>query len=553
MVGAQDQRPEDIQATFCATLVDEWIRLGVCHAVIAPGSRSTPMAVALTDRDEVRVHVVHDERSAAFVALGLGLDGVPALLLCTSGTAAANFYPAVVEAGLSEVPMIVLTADRPEELRGVGAPQTIDQIDLYGGHVRWSRDPGVADDGERTLWRALADDAWAHAAVGPVQLNLAFREPLLGVAGSLPEPVELPTPVILTKRLDRVPVGLDRERGVILAGGRSGVDPVDVATLHSATGWPIIADPVSNMRHLSGVVTTADSLLRHEAFAAGHLPEVIIRIGRPAASKVLVQWTARATANRAPLVQVGGPGVIDPGHDVEAVCSIDSVLGAVRSGGPTEWTDSWLDADRRADAAITATLAGFDELTEPAVARLLAEHLPSDAELTVASSMPVRDLEWFGGRWARAHANRGANGIDGVLSTALGRSLSRDSSLVLLGDLAFVHDSNALLALIARKTDLRIVVVDNNGGGIFSFLPQATELPHDRFEQLFGTPLSVDIVALATAYGLDARTVQAADELVEQLAVPGPWLCCVPSDRRHNVSVHAQLHAAVAATVERSR
>jgi len=159
----RQSQPEDVQATYCATLVDEWIRLGVAHAVIAPGSRSTPMAIALTDRGELAIHVVHDERSAGFVALGLGLDGAPALLLCTSGTAAANFYPAVVEAGLSEVPMIVLTADRPAELRGVGAPQTIDQIDLFGNHVRWSRDPGVPADTEQSLWRELADDAWRHA------------------------------------------------------------------------------------------------------------------------------------------------------------------------------------------------------------------------------------------------------------------------------------------------------------------------------------------------------------------------------------------------------
>ena len=153
MFGDTNPLPQDVQATFCATLVDEWIRLGIAHAVIAPGSRSTPMALAITDRVEMRTHVVHDERVAAFVALGLGLGGVPALLLCTSGTAAANFLPAVVEAGLSEIPMLVVTADRPEELRGVGAPQTIDQIDLYGRHVRWSRDAGVADHAERSLWR----------------------------------------------------------------------------------------------------------------------------------------------------------------------------------------------------------------------------------------------------------------------------------------------------------------------------------------------------------------------------------------------------------------
>ena len=556
MVGAADPRPEDVQATFCATLVDEWLALGVRHAVVAPGSRSTPMALALADRDEMRVHVVHDERSAAFVALGLALDGDPALLLCTSGTAAANFFPAVVEAGLSEVPMIVLTADRPEELRGVGAPQTIDQVDLYGNHVMWSRDPGVPVDVERSLWRELALDAWSHAASGPVQLNLAFREPLLGTVGELPDrgPAERRPPAPnRVRRADPIPA-IDRARGLIIVGGRSGVGADQVVMLSNTTGWPIVADPVSQMRRLPGAISTADALLRNERFADEHLPDVIVRIGRPAASKVLAQWTARATAAGAVLLQVGGPGVIDPDHNVAAVVSIDDLLTfePAASEPNDAWSASWAAADRLAGRAIVDVLAGFDELTEPAVARTVADAIPDDADLVVASSMPVRDLEWFGGSRARAHANRGANGIDGVLGTALGRALTGSATFVLLGDLAFVHDSNALTALAQRKVDLRIVVVDNDGGGIFSFLPQAAALSEDRFEQLFGTPLGVDIVALATSYGLEARTVQAVDELVEQLAQPGPWVCCIPTDRRHNVEVHAALHAAVVNALDAS-
>ena len=556
MVAAADPRPEDVQATFCATLVDEWFSLGVRHAVIAPGSRSTPMALALTDRQELQVHVVHDERSAAFVALGLGVDGDPALLLCTSGTAAANFYPAVVEAGLSEIPMIVLTADRPEELRGVGAPQTIDQIDLFGRHVAWSRDPGVPDDGERSLWRELAIDSWTHAAAGPVQLNLAFREPLLGTVGDLPGRSG-------TQRLDRsttsggrrsdpVP-SIDVERGLIVVGGRHGVSIEDITTLSEATGWPVVADPISGMRQLSDAISTADAMLRSERFATEQLPDVIIRVGRPAASKVLAQWTKRATDAGATLVQVGGPGVIDPEQNVVAVVSIEQLLEAAsaRMSEPdARWAESWISADVVADQVIVDVLGRFDELTEPGVARTVADTIPDDAELVVASSMPVRDLEWFGGRHARAHANRGANGIDGVLGTALGRALAGRTTFVLLGDLAFVHDSNALTALGRRDVDLRIVVVDNDGGGIFSFLPQAAALSEDRFEQLFGTPLGVDIVALAASYGLEARTVLAGDELVDQLAQPGPWVCCVPTDRRHNVEVHAELHAAVTGALD---
>jgi 2-succinyl-5-enolpyruvyl-6-hydroxy-3-cyclohexene-1-carboxylate synthase len=552
MVGDEIPRPQDVQATFCATLVDEWIRLGVTAAVVAPGSRSTPMALALTDRGEISVHVVHDERSAAFVALGLGLDGTPALLLCTSGTAAANFLPAVVEAGLSEVPMIVLTADRPEELRGVGAPQTIDQIDLYGRHVVWFRDPGVADDAERSLWRDLAQEAWSHAAAGPVQLNVPFREPLLGEPGPLPAPGTLPARSSGRRRATHTaPVpDIDRARGLIVAGGRSGVAPDEVVALRERTGWPILADPTSGLRGIDGVVSTADALLRHDGYATDQLPDVIVRVGRPAASKVLAQWTRRATDAGATLVQVGGPGVIDPDHNVTAVCSMAAVLDRAPVRDGRAWEQSWREVDEVADRAIVAALADVDELSEPETARVVADHLPAGAILTVASSMPVRDLEWFGGPRARAHANRGANGIDGVTSTALGRALTGRPSVVLLGDLAFVHDANALVGLAARGVDLRIVVVDNDGGGIFSFLPQATTLPAARFEQLFGTPLAVDTVALATAYGLEARSVERADELVEQLAVPGPWVACIPSDRARNVEVHDAIHAAVVAAID---
>jgi 2-succinyl-5-enolpyruvyl-6-hydroxy-3-cyclohexene-1-carboxylate synthase len=543
MVGDIETSPADVQATFCATLVDEWVRLGVAEAVVAPGSRSTPMALALADCPEMAVHVVLDERSAGFVALGIGLRGAPALLLCTSGTAAANFFPAVVEAGLSEVPMIVLTADRPEELRGVGAPQTIDQIDLYGDHVGWFRDPGVPDDGERTLWRGLAGEAYTHACDGPVQLNLAFREPLLGDPGPLPEEVVQPRPVVSQRRHDPVPPGFDRQRGVILVGGGSGVEASEVESLHAMTGWPILADPVSGMRHLDGVVTTADALLRHEGFANDHMPEVIVRVGRPAASKVLAQWSARAEAT---LIQVGGPGVIDPDHNVAAVCSMGDLLGTRPTGSSgTPWLARWMHAEERADEAIVAFLHSVEEPTEPGVARCVAENLPDDATLTVASSMPIRDVEWFGGHAARAHANRGANGIDGVMSTALGLSLAGETSVVLIGDLAFTHDVNALIGLAGRGSDLRIVVVDNDGGGIFSFLPQASRLPAERFEQLFGTPLSVDVVGLASAYGVPAVTVTTTNALEDQLSKPGPWVARVPSDRQRNVEIHNLIQAAV--------
>jgi 2-succinyl-5-enolpyruvyl-6-hydroxy-3-cyclohexene-1-carboxylate synthase len=313
------------------------------------------MALALAEREDVTLHVVHDERAAAFVALGLGLEpgpgapGTPALLLCTSGTATANFYPAVVEANLSAVPMIVLTADRPEELRGVGAPQTIDQIELYGDHVRWFHDPGVADPASAGEWRQLAATAWAHSATGPVQLNLPFREPLVGRARTLPEPIQPSDSIDQSPdsaSTDRVPDGFDTERGVILVGGRHGVDEARIIELHGRTAWPIMADPTSGLRHLS-TVTTIDALLRDEGFAATRRPDTIVRIGRPSTSKVLSEWTARSDAT---LIQVGGPGRIDPAHNVSAVCDLDDLLAAEPIGATgSTWLADWHRADELAD------------------------------------------------------------------------------------------------------------------------------------------------------------------------------------------------------------
>lgn len=529
-------------ATACATLVDEWVRCGVRHAVIAPGSRSTPLAVALAERPELAVQVVHDERSAAFMALGVGLDGVPAVLLCTSGTAAVNFHPAVVEAGLSDVPMIVATADRPPELRGIGSPQTIDQLELYGRSVRWFHDAMVPDEADPSSWRPLAQRVFSTAETGPVHVNLPFREPLLGDADELPEPIGPPLPIPRAYAVNGpLDVALDRQRGVIVAGGRHGVDVDEIGAFAERTGWPVLAAPESGCRSLPNAVTAFDSLLRHRAFADAHAPEVIVRFGRPPASKSLSQWAVRSEA---PVVQVGGPGVIDPERNVVVNCQVHELSG-FSGAAATPWLARWRHADESADAAFVEALAEAP-LSEPGVARTIADWLPDDAELVVASSMPVRDLEWFGGARARAHANRGANGIDGVISTAVGRALTGRTVVALVGDIAFTHDSNALVALRERDADVRVVVLDNDGGGIFGFLPQASRLPAERFEQLFGTPHGTDVVALAGAHGVPARTVETLDGLITALATPGPGVTRVETDRAENVRLHDLLHRAVA-------
>ncbi len=533
-------------ATFCATLVDEWLRCGVRQAVVSPGSRCTPLVLALASRREMTVHVVHDERVAGFVALGIGLGGTPAVLACTSGTAAANLLPAVVEAGLSEVPMIVATADRPPELRGVGAPQTIDQVELYGRSVRWFHDAVVPDMSDRSLWRALAQRVVATAAGGPVHLNLPFREPLLGDADEIPEPIGEPIAVPRTAAsVGVLDSSFDLQRGVIVAGGRSGVDPASVVALANRLGWPVLADPLSRSRGADAAVTAFDSMLRNDDFATAHAPELVVRIGRPPSSKVLSQWVARSGAR---VVQVGGPGVIDPDHNVSAVCGLDD-LTSLTGAASTPWMARWRRANDRAESAIGSFLDEQTDLSEPAVARTIAEALPDGVGCVVASSMPVRDYEWFGGRAAHAHANRGANGIDGVMSTALGRALDGEPTVAIVGDIAFAHDSNALVALTDRVADLRVVVVDNGGGGIFSFLPQASELDHALFERLFGTPHHTDVELLAAAHHVPARTVDTAESLAAAISVPGPSVTRVVTDRAENVAVHDRLNAVVAAAL----
>ncbi len=553
----------DDQVTFCATLVDQWMALGMQHAVVAPGSRSTPMALALAARDDLQVHVAHDERTAAFMALGIGQStGVPAALLCTSGTAAAHFHAAVIEADLSGVPMLVLTADRPPELQGIGAPQTIDQIELYGDTVRLFVSADVPDATMAHTWRDLADDAWLAACGvdgGPVHMNLPFREPLVGVIGALPpvmdhdesddDPFDDAVWFMTRLSMEELAAMLDVPHGVVVAG--RGVDDVQaVADLADALGWPVLADPRSGCRSLAGSVCAFDSLVRHQPFAASHVPQVVLHLGEPPASKVLGQWLQ---ASGAVHVQVHAQGrTIDPlgivtervYGEASAVC--ESVLPLVGASVDPSWRAGWSAADAAAQQAIVAALG--NELSEPAVARALAT---VDARLVVSSSMPVRDVEWFGPASATVvHSNRGANGIDGVIATAIGVAIGTDEpTVLLLGDVAFCHDQSSLTALAARQLPLTVVVVDNDGGGIFSFLPQRTALSTERFEQLFGTPHGTDVVAVARAHGLGARTVESVDDLLAAVGDREAVVVRVPSHRDRNVAVHDALHAAVAAAL----
>ena len=563
-------------ATFCATLVDEWVRLGVTQAVISPGSRSTPMALALVNNPAINANVFHDERSAAFAALGIGLDShLPAVLLCTSGTAAAHFFAAVIEANYAHVPMIVCTADRPPELQGVGAPQTIDQAHLYGKYVRKFIDAGVADDSKRTKWRALARDTFSSTVGvnrGPCQLNLPFREPLVGEVESLP-PVEAHSPIRLSADIataterKKLNFALKSERGLIVAG--NGIDqPRFILELAAQLGWPVLADQRSSCRvtneeaYGAVVISCADVMLRVPSFASDVLPDVVIRIGDPPVSKVVNQWLATCKAEQ--IAITNQPSLIDPdkvvsthivGSFTELFMEMNQLAKQNRANqsDKSTWLTKWAESEQKSRQALDSMFeqqtSASVPLTEPLTAATVMSSLQRSTRLVVSSSMPIRDLEWFAApnNEVRVYCNRGVNGIDGVVSTAVGVAISSCIPTVLvIGDVAMLHDSNGLLNIMKRPIDVKIVVIDNEGGGIFSFLPQSQLLDESRFEQLFGTPHQVDFQALASAHGVPFAWASTARELQSLLHQSGTAIIGVRTNREQNVADHNVLYESVA-------
>lgn len=513
------------------------------------------MALALNAHPQLDVQVFLDERSAAFAALGVGLaSGLPAILLCTSGTAAVEFHPAVVEAHEARVPMLVCTADRPPELQGVGAPQTIDQRNLYGVAARCFEDPGVPDDEYAHTWRELARRtlvASLGANAGPSHLNLAFREPLIGEPDALPQRT---TFTFRTPQHDPQPEDVawasaqcSGARGVIVAGRGCG-DPHAIASLAEQLGWPLLADPRSGCRRPgsggSMFIGHADAVMR--SVSVGQVrPAVVLRFGEPPASKVVNAWLATADTS---IVVSSSVAVHDPDRVVTRQFLADPTTFArslTCTPAPADWSSEWRRIRERADVA----LRDSDEttLSEPAIARIVGERAPAGSSLVVSSSMPIRDLEWFAPVVvSTVHANRGANGIDGVVSTAVGVALATHEPVVaLVGDVAFVHDSNALLSLRSRGVDLRIVVVDNDGGGIFSFLPQASQTDQETFERLWGTPHGVDLSSLVAAHGVRYINCDSLGALVDALSLSGPLVIRVRTDRHENTAVHDSLNRRV--------
>lgn len=570
----------DANTAFAGAVVDEWARGGVTDACVAPGSRSTPMALALAADDRIRVHVFLDERSASFCAVGLGrATGRPAVVLCTSGSAAANFHPAVIEAHHARVPLIVATADRPAELRDVGAGQTINQTNLFGDAVRWFVDLGVPDDvdGAGAWWRSTAARTVVVAIdspPGPVHWNLPFREPLLPTGAPLVDAPGRPDgkPWTSSAAAPRWLGGAEiarlgermaaSERGVIVLGAGARVTGDAVDQLANALAWPVLADAISGLRRGPTAISTYDALIRSEPFAAAQRPDLVVRIGAPPTARGV-----NAFLRGVPTISLDADGAwLDPDRDVveRIVASpelvVRSLAKSIEPRGDREWLDAWLDAERAARAALDAHLDAADEPFEGRIARDVLDAVPDGATLVVASSMPIRDLESFGRprEGVRVIANRGANGIDGLVSTAIGVALGSDSPVVaLLGDLCFLHDSNGLLGAAARGIDLTFVVVDNDGGGIFSFLPQAAAVP-DQFEALFGTPHGIDLAALGAVHHIPVADVTRAADLHAAVDAAinagGVQMVRVKTDRATNVDRHHAAWAAVSeATMTRTR
>lgn len=552
----------EVSLACVSLLVDELVRGGMRHACVSPGSRSTPIALALARNPGMEVHVHLDERASAFFALGIAkATGMPVAVACTSGTAAANFLPAVVEASQARVPLVVLTADRPPRLRGTGANQTIDQVELYGAYVRLFVDAPLPDEDDAVDWTGIgreALDAAYGTPPGPVHLNLPFDEPLIpeagphraGGVGIIPRA----TPAQKMSRADvnRAARVFATERGVILIGSMPRA-PRRVLELGHHLGWPVLAEPISGVR-VPGVLTAGQALLSSGGLIREMGPDAVLQVGATPTTRA----AQRLALETEQLI------VVDDHHpdpDPEGrswrllmdpdVCA-ETLLDRLDARPANPWAERWLGADRTARRTIDDLYDSWDEPFEGRVARDLASAIPSGGTLFVGSSMPIRDLDYSMAPrdGLRVLANRGASGIDGFVSTVLGVAATRVPTYALCGDLTLLHDAGSLLWSARRASDAVFVMPNNDGGGVFSFLPQRA-LP--EFETLFATPHGLDLRALCTAAGASHVRIERADELIPAVeraaAGGGVHVIEVPSDRTRNVERHAEVQAAVDAAL----
>lgn len=548
-------------------------QLGLRHVCITPGSRNTPLTLAFAEHPDIRDWPHHDERSSAFFGLGIAkMTRAPVALVATSGTAAAEFHPAVVEARYARVPLLVLTADRPPELRDVGAAQTIDQARIYGTAAKWFHEvpPPEATPQLVRYVTALASRAWTaamEAPPGPVQLNFPFREPLAPVEGPGDVPNDLPRPSAVRPLLGRLQLEERQVQQVAeLVSGRRTllmVGPLDepgfpeaATALAAVGGFPILADPLSQLRagthDLDHVITTGDPIARVTGLADPLSPEAILRFGAAPTSKVLTTWLAEN--DTIPQVVVDDAGWRDPAASATVMVRSDPVTAAALlakaiTPAPSEWAATWRRAERAVRAALEARVP-FP--SEPGTVSHLGASLPAGSQLYVGSSMPIRDVDAFFDacdRPIRILANRGASGIDGTISSTLGAAAVAAPTFALTGDLSLLYDLTALATAARLQLPVTIIVANNDGGGIFHFLPQA-RFP-DHFERLLATPHGLDFGRLAHGFDVEHHLVDDGDRLRELVSSPadGPRLLEVRSDRAENVRLHDELWRAAAAAL----
>lgn len=545
-------------ALWCSVLAETLVRCGVRIAVTSPGSRSTPLTTALARHPGIEAVPVLDERAAAFFALGHAKrTGEPVALVCTSGTAAANYLPAIVEAHESGAPLLVFTADRPPELRDCASGQTIDQQKLYGAHVGFYHELAVPEPRLELLCYLRQTVAHAVARTrapqpGPVHLNAPFRDPLAPLADATAEPLRgrIDEPFFAALAPTTAPVAgvvwsaPATARGLIVAGPVHTAAPAayaaEVGRLARQLGWPVLADALSPVRHQAAagvsIVSHYDALLRDEAVAAALAPEFVLCLGDWPTSKVLRGWLARSGAEAAFIAPTAAnrDGLHLRTRWLAAAPAGVTLSGAVPPVG--DYARRWAEAERATAARLAAALDAADDFFEPKAAWLLVRHLPAGTPVFVASSMPVRDVEYFWPANARGTQflfNRGANGIDGTLSSALGAAHGGAPTVLLTGDLSLLHDTNGFLLRPKLRGSLTIVLVDNGGGGIFGHLPVAQFDP--PFEEYFATPQQVDFAALCAAYGVGYTAVRDWAQfaaLVAELPATGMRLLHLRTDRR---------------------
>jgi 2-succinyl-5-enolpyruvyl-6-hydroxy-3-cyclohexene-1-carboxylate synthase len=567
----------EILTNYVYKIVSTLVQSGIEQVVVSPGSRSTPLAYAFASTKELIMHRQVDERAAAFYALGLAKSTAkPVVLLCTSGTAAANYYPAIVEAKYARVPLIVLTADRPHELREVGAPQTINQVRLYGENVKWSAEFPIPDDAEQTLpyierHTVRAVNIAMTAPFGPVHLNIPFREPLI-----IDFQEQLSKTHFMKSYLNELTpskqaleefqsIIAQTKNGMIVVGELPlGTDTEHLWSFIRAVKWPVMIESLSNLRTevpedvQALAITTYDALLKNERFKRNVRPQTVIRFGAQPVSKFLMQFIAQSNPQSYMIIDED-PMYRDSTH--ASTHFIHALPGAWLSelkfnqlAAEMAYVEFWKTADLLAMNEIEKYRQHASD--EGAMVQVMLDALPEGSDIFVSSSMPIRDIDTFltvMNKDLKVYANRGANGIDGVTSTALGFSQGRNSrnTYLFIGDLAFLHDANAFIATRYQNCDLTIVVMNNDGGGIFSYLPQAKVETH--YEDLFGTPTALTFEKLAEMYEMEyvaAKTTAEFEQAISNEKQAAVKLIEAFTNRQDNVREHRALWSRINEVLE---